>query len=363
MAGRRCRGRRGASPSTGPGRSSVRGWRWSPTWCSGSPSSGALATAAAAARAWAACWADTAAASWPVTWACWASREDGGGVGLAEGGGPSGLVGPVLRLPGLERGLLGLQGVLGGVQLVHLGGDVAHGQAGVLAGRLGAGRAPGEQRGVAARRVRPRVDVRLDGLALDDLRGAGRGPAGRRPAAGRAGRWPGRRRPPGPRPPRSPGGRRRPGAARAPGRWATVAAWAWRLPTVSAPAGRSRCPEGEAGGTTSRGRHRARSVRRARLAASGPVNGVDPERNTRPRIYRPVGTAGQAAPRSPGQGGVPRIRALRPCPTRRRPVVGSPRSVGGGTMARYDEQFMRHTGRVGLEHGARSGAAVDHRRR
>ncbi len=36
-----------------------------------------------------------------------------------------------------ERGLVGLEGVLGGVQLVHVGGDVADRQAGVLAGRLG----------------------------------------------------------------------------------------------------------------------------------------------------------------------------------------------------------------------------------
>jgi len=79
------------------------------------------------------------------------------------------LVGAVLCLTRLEGRLLGLQGVLGRVQLVHLGRDVAHGQAGVLAGRLGAGGAPGEQGGVAARRVRPRVDVGLDGLALDDV--------------------------------------------------------------------------------------------------------------------------------------------------------------------------------------------------
>ena len=95
--------------------------------------------------------------------------EGGGrGVGLAEVGGLAGLVGAVLALAGLQGGLLGLEGVLGGVELGHLGGDVADGQAGVLAGRLGPGRASAEQRGVGARRVRPRVDVGPDRLVLDD---------------------------------------------------------------------------------------------------------------------------------------------------------------------------------------------------
>ena len=68
-----------------------------------------------------------------------------------------------------------LEGALGGVELGHLGGDVADGQAGVLAGRLGPGRAPAEQGGVGARRVGPRVDVGQDRLVLDDAEVVGDG--------------------------------------------------------------------------------------------------------------------------------------------------------------------------------------------
>ena len=135
--------------------------------------------------------------------------------------------------------------------------------------------------------------------------------------------------------------------------WRAASTWSCsstrRWDTVAAgPAGCRRCRRRRDGGPP-------RGVGRRRPPAGGgtgpgtidgsaslpcPVNGVDPERNTRPRIYRAEG-APDSRPASPGHGGGPEMcPSALPAPAE--PSYLHPRG-GGGTMARYDDQFMRHT--------------------
>ena len=88
-------------------------------------------------------------------------------VGLAQSARLEGLFGQVLCVLLLQGGLIGLQGVLGRPQLVDGGGDVADGDARVLARRLRVLLVAGEQRGVGAGRPGPVVDVGPNRLLAD----------------------------------------------------------------------------------------------------------------------------------------------------------------------------------------------------